>query len=291
MKRLFITGTESFVGKELIKQLADSYQLLGCDIIQPSDINFSESNIGSEDIADIIPENIDAIIHLAALSTDPQCKNKAYECFDINIMGTLNLINAAEKRKCKQFIFASSEWVYDNFTNKEEKTEDTVINIANHTSEYALSKLVSEANLRQKYLHGFCDTSILRFGIIYGTRKENWSAVESIFNTVKNNNDVTVGSARTGRCFVHVSDIVNGIIKTIGLKGFNIINLEGNKLITLGEIIEKSSNILGKNITTIEENPDNVSIRKVSSKKSKNIIGWEPEIELEEGLRDLNKIL
>ena len=123
MKRLFITGTESFVGKELIKQLADSYQLLGCDIIQPSDINFSESNIGSEDIADIIPENIDAIIHLAALSTDPQCKNKAYECFDINIMGTLNLINAAEKRKCKQFIFASSEWVYDNFTNKEEKTE------------------------------------------------------------------------------------------------------------------------------------------------------------------------
>ena len=291
MKRLFITGTESFVGKELIKQLADSYQLLGCDIIQPSDINFSESNIGSEDIADIIPENIDAIIHLAALSTDPQCKNKAYECFDINIMGTLNLINAAEKRKCKQFIFASSEWVYDNFTNKEEKTEDTVINIANHTSEYALSKLVSEANLRQKYLHGFCDTSILRFGIIYGTRKENWSAVESIFNTVKNNNDVTVGSARTSRCFVHVSDIVNGIIKTIGLKGFNIINLEGNKLITLGEIIEKSSNILGKNITTIEENPDNVSIRKVSSKKSKNIIGWEPEIELEEGLRDLNKIL
>jgi len=291
MKRLFITGTESFVGKELIKQLADSYQLLGCDIIQPSDINFSESNIGSEDIADIIPENIDAIIHLAALSTDPQCKNKAYECFDINIMGTLNLINAAEKRKCKQFIFASSEWVYDNFTNKEEKTEDTVINIANHTSEYALSKLVSEANLRQKYLHGFCDTSILRFGIIYGTRKENWSAVESIFNTVKNNNDVTVGSARTSRCFVHVSDIVNGIIKTIGLKGFNIINLEGNKLITLGEIIEKSSNILGKNITTIEENPDNVSIRKVSSKKSKNIIGWEPEIELDEGLRDLNKIL
>ena len=291
MKKLFITGTESFVGKELIKQIPSFYKVSGCDYIQPSNSEFLKADIRSKSIADIIPENVNTIIHLAALSTDPQCKNMAYECFDINVMGTLNLIKAAEERRCKQFILASSEWVYDNFTNNEEKKEDTVINIANLSSEYALSKLVSESNLRQKYLHGFCDTSILRFGIIYGTRKDNWSAVESIFNTVKNNNEVTVGSMKTGRCFVHVSDIANGIIKTIGLKGFNIINLEGNKLITLGEIIEKSSNILGKNITTIEENPDNVSIRKVSSKKSKNIIGWEPEIELEEGLRDLNKIL
>ena len=291
MKKIFITGTESFVGKELIEQIPNAYEISGCDYSQPSSNKFFKLDIRSKSIIDIIPENVDTIIHLAALSTDPQCKNKAYECFDINVMGTLNLMKAAEDRKCKQIIFASSEWVYDNFTNNEEKKENTIIDIANLKSEYALSKLVSEANLRQKYLHGFCDTSILRFGIIYGSRKENWSAVESIFNTVKNNNTVTVGSASTGRCFVHVSDIVNGIIKTIGLKGFNIINLEGNKLITLKDIIEKSSNILDKNITIIEENADNVSIRKVSSKKSKNIIGWEPKVELDEGLSALNKIL
>ena len=89
MKTIFITGTESFVGKELIKQLGVSYQLSGCDILQPSDNRFSRLDIGSENITDLIPENVDAIIHLAALSTDNQCRNKAYECFDINIIREL----------------------------------------------------------------------------------------------------------------------------------------------------------------------------------------------------------
>jgi len=290
--KLFITGTESFVGKELIKQCqTEKYKLSGCDRDEPSDPRFCKADIRSKNILDIIPENLDAIVHLAALSTDPLCKNRAYECFDINVMGTLNLINAAEKRKCKQFIFASSEWVYDNFTNEEEKTEESIINIANITSEYALSKLVSEANLRQKYQYGFCDTTILRFGIIYGTRKENWSAVESIFNSVKYNNKVVVGSLKTGRCFVHVSDITNGIIKSIGLKGFEIINLEGNDLITLGNVIDIGCKIVKKNISIEEKMPESVSVRKVSSKKARKLINWRTEIELARGLTELNKII
>ena len=291
MKKIFITGTESFVGKELIKQLDDSYQITGCDIIKPTDDRFFKSDIGSEKIFEIVPDNVDAIIHLAALSTDPQCSNNAYNCFDVNIMGTLNLINVAQTKKCKQFIFASSEWVYDNCTNQEEKTEDSVINIANLDSEYALSKIVGEVNLKQKYNHGFCDTSILRFGIIYGTRKNNWSAVESIFNTVKSKNQIEIGSLKTGRCFVHVKDIAKGIKKAIGLKGFNVINLEGREFITLGKIIDTSKKILSKNITVVEKDRNNISSRKVSSKKSKEVLGWEPEIDLEDGLRDLNNII
>ena len=291
MKNVFITGTESFVGKELINQLTDEYRLSGCDSTESLDSRFSKADIRSENIVDLIPENLDVIIHLAALSTDSQCRNRAYECFDVNVMGTLNMIQAAEKRKCKQFIFASSEWVYDDFNNQDEKTEESIINIANHISEYALSKLVSEANLRQKYLHGFCDTSILRFGIIYGTRKKNWSAVESIFNTIKYSDEVSVGSLESGRCFVHVTDIANGIIKTIGLNGFNIINLEGSDLITLEDVINTSKKILNKDITIEENDSDNISIRRVSSDMGRKIIGWQPKISLEEGLSNLNKIL
>ena len=292
--KILVTGSESFVGRELISHCKDhKIQVVGIDSIRPEnpEYEFHQKDIRSENISDLIPSDIDALVHLAALSRDQDCAGKAYDCFDINVMGTLNVIKAALKKNVKQFIFASSEWVYNDFGLDEEKDEDSLIDIAKHTSEYALSKLVSESNLREQFNRESNSITILRFGIIYGSRKENWSAVESIFNTVKNNNTVTVGSASTGRCFVHVSDIVNGIIKTIGLKGFNIINLEGNKLITLKDIIEKSSNILDKNITIIEENADNVSIRKVSSKKSKNIIGWEPKIELDEGLRALNKIL
>lgn len=276
--KIFITGSKGFIGRELVLQC----QKYGIDVVDP------ETDIRSRDIDELIPERVDAVVHLAALSSDPVCKNKAYECFDINVMGTLNLIEVAEKRKAKQFIFASSEWVYDNCKEDEIKNEESLINIANHTSEYALSKLVSEANLKQKYQQGFCPTTILRFGIIYGPRKSG-SAVESLFQSVKTEDEIKVGSLRTGRHFIYVLDIVSGIIKSIGLKGFNIINLEGDKLITLGDIIETSKKILNKNPKVIETDPNNPSIRNISNEKAQKLLNWEPEINLETGLNLLWK--
>lgn len=283
-----MTGVESFVGKELITQCKKAgMELTGCDAKQPSDGRFHKTDIGSKDIADIIPEDVDAVIHLAALSTDPLCRDKAYECFTTNVMGTLNLMNAAQQKKAKQFIFASTEWVYDSFKGNEMKDEDSPINIANHTSEYALSKLVSEQNLRQKYKHGFCPVTILRFGIIYGPREANWSAVEALYNSVKTSDKVTVGSLKTGRCFIHVSDIASGIIKAIGTDGFNILNLEGDRLITLGDVIVASKKILGRNPEVIEKDPGSPSVRNVSNRKAGEILKWHPLIGLEAGIRTL----
>ena len=96
---------------------------------------------------------------------------------------------------------------------------------------------------------------------------------------------------KTGRCFIHVSDIASGIIKSIGLEGFNIINFQGNRLITLNDIIETSKKILNKNPKIIEKDPNNISIRNVSNEKAKKLLNWEPKIDLEEGLNNLNSFL
>lgn len=280
MPQVLITGAKGFVGKELVSQCKEK----GIEVLE---FDLPEFDIRKKEIADSMPENLDAIVHLAALSRDPDCKNKAYECFENNVMATLNLMNAAEAKKAKQFIFASSEWVYDNCSENEIKTEESIINIANHTSEYALSKLISETNLRQKFQHGFCDTTIFRFGIIYDKREGNWSAVESLFNMVKEKTEIEVGSLKTGRHFIHVSDIASGIIASIGLKGFNIINLEGDNLITLGDIIEASKKILAKNPKIVEKDANNVSVRRVSNEKAKKLLDWSPKITLEEGLKNL----
>ena len=286
--KVFITGAEGFIGRELMSQCEkQGIEAIGLDFMKSSKPNCYQADIRSKDIVELIPEGVDAIVHLAALSKDADCRNEAYECFDINVMGTLNLIEVAEKKRAKQFVFASSEWVYDNCTEKEVKNEESIINIANHKSEYALSKLVSEASLRQKYQHGFCPTTILRFGIIYGPRKDGWSAVESLFHGVQNRDEVVVGSLKTGRCFIHVSDIASGIIKSVGLDGFNIINLEGDTLITLEDVIETAKKLLNRKPRIIESDPANVSIRNISNEKSKRILQWKPEIDLERGLKSL----
>jgi nucleoside-diphosphate-sugar epimerase len=284
----FMTGTGSFVGKELTAQCEGTgIELSGCDVNAPLEGKFTQSDIRSKDIADIIPENVDAVVHLAALSTDPMCRDNANNCFDVNVMGTLNLMEAAQTRKAKQFIFASTEWVYDAFADGEIKDEESLIDIQNISSEYALSKIVSEQNLRQKFNHGLCPVTVLRFGIIYGPRESNWSAVEALFNSVKTDDEITVGSLKTGRCFIHVSDIARGILKAIGIDGFNIVNLEGDRLITLGDVIEISKKIWGRNPTVTEKDPGNPSIRNVSCQNAKQVLDWQPKITLNDGLKSL----
>jgi UDP-glucose 4-epimerase len=286
---VFITGVKGFVGQEVASQCKkQGMEVIGTDVFGGDEHNYYKMDIVSSDgLADIIPEACDAVIHLAALSRDPDCKNNGLNCFNTNVMGTLRLMEAVQKRKAANFIFASTEWVYDTFSEGEIKDEDSFIDIAKHKSEYALSKLVTEANLRQKYQYGFCNVTILRFGIIYGPRKSNWSAVESVFNTVGTKDAVEVGSLKTGRCFIHVADIAGGVIKSTGLTGFNLINLQGDRLITLGEIIEASKKITGKTPRVIEKDPNNVSVRNISNKRAKSVLNWEPQYDLEKGLRSL----
>jgi len=289
--KLFITGAAGFVGKELISQCRQNgIDYVAVDLIDSLLPHHHAADIRSKEIGLLIPEEADAVIHLAGLTSDPLCKNKAYDCFEANLMATLNLMDAAYKKGVKQFIFSSTEWVYGPFKEGEIKDEYSLIDITKLDSEYALSKLVVESSLRQKFRHGFCAVTILRFGIIYGCR-EKGSAVESIFNAVKTKDKVTIGSLNTGRCFIHVSDIVSGIMHSIGLKGFNIINLQGDKLITLKDLIETSQEILNKEVIVEESDSNNISIRNVSNQMAFQMLSWQPKIDLEEGLKRLNNFL
>jgi len=286
--KVFVTGAEGFVGKRLVARLKDKgIEVTAVDIITVPGSSVTVADIRSRAIGNLIPEGADAIIHLAGLTRTPDCQNKGYACFDANVMATLNLVDAAEARKAKQFIFASSEWVYGEWKDASIiKNEDSILD-PHVLAEYAFSKLVSEVNLRQKYQHGFCSTTILRFGIIYGPREKNWSAVESLFNAVKTQEEVKVGALRTGRCFIHVEDIVSGIISSLGLKGFNIIDLQGDKLITLKDIIETSKKILGKAPKVVETSPDNYNLRNITNTKARELLGFKPRFSLQEGLNSL----
>ena len=290
---IFITGAAGFVGKELVLQCQQQgIEYIAVDIadsVTPKP-NHYKVDLRSKDIVHFIPKGTDAIIHLAGLTSDPSCKNKAYECFDANVMATLNLIDAAQQKKVKQFIFASTEWIYGPFEEGEVKDENSLIDITKLDSEYALSKLVVESNLRQKFQHGFCPVTILRFSIIYGSR-EKGSAVEAIFKAVKSQDKVTVGSLKTGSCITHVDDIASGIIKSLGLKEFQIFNLGGDSLISLKNIIEVSEKILNKKVKMEELDSNNVSVRNISNKKAKETLNWQPKVNLKEGLNRLNSFL
>lgn len=285
--KVLITGSSGFIGSQLVAEcLKRGFGVWGIDLVAKPGVHFYQADIRSRNIHKIIPDNLDVIVHLAALSNDGLCRGRGYECFDTNVLGTLNMMEAAQKCGVKQFIFASSEWVYGDRDGEQLKDENTPINAGALDSEYAFSKFISEVNLRHKYLSGFCSTTILRFGIIYGLRKSG-SAVETIFAGVKTQDRVEVNSLRTARRFVHIFDIIEGIIKSIGLSGFNIIGLEGDQFITLKDIIEAAQKVTGRKVGIVESQPELFSIRNVSNNKAKSLLGWRPAIDINTGLKML----
>lgn len=285
---ILITGINSFVGKYLAEELKKKkIRFTGIDINFKEDKNYKNIDIRDRKIEKYINSNT-TIIHLAAISTDKLCLNNPELAFDVNVNGTINLINIANKKKAKKFIFASTEWVYGNFAKKIQLEKDE-IKIESLTSLYAITKAIGEKVLYSK--KNIFKKIILRFGIIYGNRKKNFSALESIFLNCTKSERITVGSKLTSRRFIHVSDVAEGIIKMIKYKKNNIFNLTGTKDISLEKIVKISEKILNKKIKIYENNTNLISVRKPSNKKIRNEIKWKQKINLADGVKLLNKYL
>lgn len=282
---LFITGAESFIGRALRARCdATGQAWIGIDSADSADARVQQADIRDPSVGGLIPEDA-TIVHLAAISRDPDCRADPRAAFDVNVTGTLNLAAASQRRNARQFIFASSEWVYGNVRNDDTQREDQAIDVTAMVSEYALSKIVAEQCLKLSF--DLPATTVLRFGIVYGPRAANWSAVESLFNSVLTKDEVKVGALATARRFVHVDDIVSGILASCGRSGFEIFNLSSDRLISLGDVIEASSKITGRRPKIVEGNASQVSIRNPDNAKARAELGWAPQTDLEVGLKAL----
>ena len=98
---------------------------------------------------------------------------------------------------------------------------------------------------------------------------------------------VAVGSLATARRFVHVSDVAAGILAALGTPGFEIVNLSGDRLITLRDVIEASCEVAGRRPEVRETDASAVSIRNPHNQKAHEVLGWSPAIGLGDGLSTL----
>ncbi|MGQ0663099.1 MAG: NAD-dependent epimerase/dehydratase family protein [Pseudomonadota bacterium] len=285
-KRIFVAGAASFVGRRLLAQCdAAGIAVSGVDLKPTGRPDCHVADIRDQRIADLIPEGVDAVVNLAALARDSECRGRARACFEVNVIGNLALMDAAAARGARQFVFASSEWVYDSFPMDAPRKETDAIDPARLSSEYALSKLVSEANLRQRHAQGFCPATVLRFGILYGPHRDNWSAVDTLVHEVATKDAVTIGSRATARRFIHVEDVAGAVLAVLGVPGFEVFNIQGPRLVSLGEVIDTAAGLLGRRPRVIERDPDNPSIRPVSDDKARARLGWSARIDLGMGVK------
>ena len=250
MQKAIVTGGAGFIGShlvdELIKQGVEVTILDNLSTGKKENINpkatFIECDISTTSHIDLTfyINGVDTIFHLAAKTTVQESIEKPSLYNNINVVGTLNLLEAAAAMKVKRFIFSSSSSVYGNA--KVPTSEDHPLN---PISPYALNKLIGEQYCKLYSEIYNIDTVCLRYFNVYGDRMNNegYKLVFPIFKEqILNNKPLTINNnGEQRRDFIHVNDVVRAnILVAKHSNNFNgdIYNVGNGKNYSINEIAD-----------------------------------------------------
>ena len=250
MQKAIVTGGAGFIGShlvdELIKQGVEVTILDNLSTGKKENINpkaeFIECDIFKDTYGDLIflLNGTDTVFHLAAKTTVQESIEKPSLYNNINVVGTLNLLEAAAAMKVKRFIFSSSSSVYGNA--KVPTSEDHPLN---PISPYALNKLIGEQYCKLYSEIYNIDTVCLRYFNVYGDRMNNegYKLVFPIFKEqILNNKPLTINNnGEQRRDFIHVNDVVRAnILVAKHSNNFNgdIYNVGNGKNYSINEIAD-----------------------------------------------------
>lgn len=256
--KILVTGGAGFIGSHVLEKLArdkgntitvlDSLDSGRAENI-PLGVSFIREDIRSSKIIDIFQENaFDAVIHLAAQTMVPYSIKHPNEDADINLIGLINVLEAARLTGVKSVVFSSSAAVYGNSVNLPLKENEILL----PTSFYGITKMTTEHYLRVYHeLYGI-NTTVLRFANVYGERQGigGEGGVVCIFSQkISNNQSIDVfGDGEQTRDFVYVKDIAKVICGAIEHKGFGTYNVSTNTEVSVNELIGVFEKVSGKKI-------------------------------------------
>jgi UDP-glucose 4-epimerase len=292
MGRVLITGGAGFIGSHLTERLVEKgYNVIVLDTLlrgKPENIshvmqsiNFVEGDIRDYELIHSLIKNVDAVIHLAAISRVQPCIENPELCLDVNVKGTEIIARICSKYK-KKMIFASSREVYGN-PKYLPVDEDHPLNPENP---YGASKVSAESIIRAYSKSYGLEYIVLRLSNVYGPGDFD-RVIPILINRSLKKEDLIIFGKDKILDFIYISDVVNAFIKALEINEKNIIlNIGsgiGTKLIDLAYIIKhltaSSSRIIIKEIRfgEVEQFIADIS-------KTRSILGWQPKITLNEGL-------
>ena len=302
---ILITGGAGFIGSHLVDwMLASGNEVVCLDNldtfyspeIKKENIKAASGNknysLIEGDIRDIATlkkcfsqNKINVVVHLAARAGVRPSIQQPELYYDVNVTGTLRLLEAMLLSGVKKLVFGSSSSVYGNNPKVPFSESDPV---DNPISPYAATKKAGELLCHTyHHLHGF-DVFCLRFFTAYGPRQRPEMAIHKFAKNIMDGEPITMfGDGSTMRDYTFVDDIVQGIVaSTQNVKGYEIINLGDSKTISLKNLIVLLEEKLGRKaiVKQMPEQPGDVKLTNADITKAIRMIGYNPNTSIENGL-------
>ena len=279
-KTVLITGGSGFVGKALVQRLKyDGAKVIVLDTKQKIDVcNWKQiAHLNKR-------KTIDVVYHLAAVSFVPYSWDHPREVNEINIIGTLNMLEFCRRRNIRKFVFISS-YVYGRPTYLPIDESHPV----KPENPYAWSKYVGES-LCAEYAKNFGVKSvILRPFNIFGKGHAPQFLIPSIIRQIRNTKAVVLDDPRPKRDFLYISDMIEALVAAgqYNPRTTEIFNIGFGRSFSVREIVQLITKTVGKKIQVRYRNKarkGEVLDVVANIKKAKQVISWQPQVGLEEGL-------
>lgn len=307
MSRVLVTGFAGFIGSYLTeKLLSEGYEVIGIDDFNDfydpkikerniagfkANKNFSFNKIDIRDkglIEDIFSTHKpEIIIHLAARAGVRPSLQLPLLYEEVNVLGTLNLLEAARKNNCQKFIFGSSSSIYGECKNIPFNEGELDLK---PISPYGVSKLAGE-----KYCNAYnhlykLPIVCLRFFTVYGPRQRPDLAIHKFTKSIEEGKPIPVyGDGKYKRDFTYITEIIDGIMAAINYNktGFEIFNLGESYTTSVLDLIKLIESALDKKakIDWQHAQPGDVPLTYADVSKAEKFLGYKPRTKPEEGIK------
>jgi UDP-glucuronate 4-epimerase len=230
-------------------------------------------------------EKFDVVAHLAARAgVRPSIQNPLLYT-DVNIRGTLQVLEACRKSGTRRLVFASSSSVYGNSSKVPFSEEDPV---SHPISPYAATKRAAELICHTyHHLYGI-DIACLRFFTVYGPRQRPEMAIHHFTRLIHEGKKISLfGDGKTSRDYTYIDDILDGTMGALSREhGFEIYNLGESRTVPLVRLVQAIEKQLGKKaaIEFLPAQPGDVEQTYADIRKARDRLGYRPHTDLEEGL-------
>lgn len=237
-------------------------------------------------LADILPHPA-AVINLAAVAGVRNSVLDPWLYVNTNTTGTLNMLEYARQTAAQKFILASTSSLYgDHGVFPHSETHDT-----DHALQpYAASKKGAESLTHAYHFLYDLDVTIFRYFTVYGPAGRPDMSLFRFCQWIAEDRDVVVtGDGNQSRGFTYVDDIARGTILGLQPLGYEVINLGGHEVLTINQAIHMLEERLGKKarVRYIPSNKADVLTNVADVTKARQLLAWQPQVSMEEGLTRL----